>query len=128
MRDRQGKVSIKNLVLFVLVVFLMTGILAAYAADVPIETGIIQQVGENFVTVVIKNGKGFKDGTKLTFYFHRKTKILMARSKTPLTYDSLLVGDEVRITLGKVETMKDGSFKRYADRIVVLTGRGGSEK
>ncbi len=128
MRDRKGKVSIKSLVLFVLAGFFVSGILIAYAGDVPTETGIIQEVGENFVTVAIKNGKGFKDGTKLTFYFHKKTKILMARSKTPLTYDSLLIGDEVRITLGKVETMKDGSIRRYADKIAVLTERGGSEK
>lgn len=100
----------------------------AYAGDVPKETGIIQQVGNNFITVTIKDGKGFKNGTKLTFYFHRKTKIIMARSKTPLTNDSLLIGDKVRITLGKVKTMKDGSFKRYTDRIVVLTKRGDSEK
>jgi len=96
----------------------------AMAGDVPVETGIVKEVGDNSILVVIKNGNGFKDGTKLTFYTHKKTKIVMAKSKTPITLESLLVGDLVQITLGPVEKGEDGTVKRYANRIDVLGKKG----
>jgi len=98
----------------------MPGMKLAMAGDVPVETGIVKEVGDNSILVVIKNGNGFEDGAKITFYTHKKTKIIMAESKTPITLSSLLIGDLVQITLGPVETGEDGTVKRYADRINVL--------
>ena len=98
----------------------MPGMKLAMAGDVPVETGIVKEVGDNSILVVIKNGNGFEDGAKITFYTHKKTKIIMTESKTPITLSSLLIGDLVQITLGPVETGEDGTVKRYADRINVL--------
>ncbi len=112
------------LIVVVIVAFTMSITLMAFANDVPIEKGVVQEVGDNFVSVVIKNGNGFKDGTKLTFYTHKKTKISMAHSNTPLTLSSVLIGDLVEITLGKTEIAEDGkTVTRYADRIRVVGNR-----
>jgi len=92
--------------------------------DVPTETAVIQEIGDGFIVVAIKNGKGLKDGAKLTFHTHEKTKIVMAKSKTPLTLSSLLVGDYVQVTLGRNKIDKDsGKTIRYVDRIDVLSGK-----
>ena len=90
------------------------------AGDVPIEKGIVQEVGGNYVVVKIKDGNGFKDGTKLTFRIHKKTKIIMARSNTPITLSSILIGDIIKFTLGRIKIDKDGKITRYVDIIMVL--------
>ncbi len=92
----------------------------SYSADRPIETGIIQEIGEDYILIRIEGGKGFKDGEKLKFYFHPKTKIILANSKTPLTIESLLVGDKVNLMLGKVKIDSDGTAKCYVECVEVL--------
>jgi hypothetical protein len=120
MNNMRNEGVMKRLMISIFVLFVILSVsVVGFPGDVPRETGIVQEVGDNFVLVVIRNGNGFKDGTKLAFYLHKKTKIIMAKSRTPLTLSSLLVGDTVEIILGPVETNKDGKVTRYADRIIV---------
>ncbi len=122
---RGNKNVVKRLLLIVMISLAISSIsLMGFTNDIPVETGVVREVGDGFIVVAIKNGNGFKDGAKLTFYTHEKTKIAMAQSNTPLTLSSVLIGDLVEITLGKVEIGKDGkTIIRFADRIQVIENR-----
>jgi len=129
MHYENSRYSAKIFMITFWTIFSLSSFSLALCIDLPTETGLIQKVGRNFISVVIKGGKGFKDGTKLTFYLHPKTMIIMAGSEAPLVLDSLVSGDQVQLTLGKVKKTKDGKIIRFVNSMVVSSGhRTGKHK
>lgn len=81
----------------------------------------IKEKGEGILVVKVLETGIYKKGSVHSFYFHPKTKIVMADSETPLVMDSLLIGDEIQVALGKVEKTKDGKMIQYVDKVVVFS-------
>lgn len=113
-----------RLILFVAVFYLLFFItLSPLWGDVAAVKGALKEKGDNFVIVKVSEAGIFKAGSLQTFYLHPKTKIIMAGSETPLVMDSLLIGDQIQVALGKVEKTKDGKLIQYVDKIMVLSAR-----
>ena len=109
------------LVGFLFALMMMTTTLT-WADEAVIKCSITEK-GEGVLTVKVLESGILKEGSSQIFYLHPKTKIIMARSKTPLVIDSLVIGDVIWVTLGKVEKTKDGVMIQYVDKIIVFSPR-----
>ncbi len=117
------KLNKMNWLLLIAFIFTFMMIPTLVQADEAVIKCSITEKGEGVITVKVLESGILKKDTSQTFYLHPKTKIIVAGSETPLLMDSLVIGDVIQVTLGKVEKTKDGKMIQYVDKIIVFSTR-----
>ena len=97
---------------------LMITMVIAWGDEAVVKCSIKEKKEGVVIAKVLETGI-YKRGTTQAFYLAPNTKIIMANSETPLLEDNLLVGDKIRVVLGKVEKMKNGELRQFVVKIFV---------